>query len=253
MQTNVSIAVLIPAIALWAAPVLATTVRAPFVGCPANGQVGPLAPPAGKARIIHVEGPLPGPIAYYKGAQGDGVFAPAGWHCDVSYGSAGAWLVVTPHRISYLTDRPFSFAPPIIEMSTLDGETSGRFIVAQLGLMLFPKRTKKYIDQIERETGLTPAQVLTQTKLGIGSADKLTYLSKQAVQFVTPANKKGLGTEGAVKVAKAPIQGIVVLYEYQGDPIGMTVLRTSLGVADQRWVSALLKINALCMRLPNGC
>lgn len=90
MQIKASKAVLIAAIALWVVPAFAATVRAPFVGCPADGQVGPLAPPTGKARLVHTESVLPGPIAYYKGAQGYGVFAPAGWNCRVSYGSVGA-------------------------------------------------------------------------------------------------------------------------------------------------------------------
>lgn len=251
MQTKASRTVLIAAIALWLSPAFAASVHAPFVRCPADSVFSPVAPPTGKVHIIHTESSLPGPIAYYKGVQGLGVLAPSGWHCRESYGSAGAWLVVTPHRI--LPNHTFSFAPPVIEMSTIDGETSGRFIVAQLGSMLFPKLTKKYVFQIEHEGVLRPAQVKAEIERRKYPTDSLTYLSKRAVEFETPANERGLGTEGAAIVANAPIQGIVVLYDNDGSPIGMSVLRTSLGTENQRWASAILKLNLPCMRSANGC
>lgn len=138
-------------------------------------------------------------------------------------------------------------------MAAIDGDTGGRFEVAQLGSMLFPELTKEYVHQIEDEGILSPTEVKAEIERKKYPTDSLTYLSKHAVVFVTPADKKGLGTEGAAKVAKAPIQGIVVLYEYQEDPIGMAVLQTSLGVKDQRWASPLLKLNLSCMKSVNGC
>lgn len=251
MQINTARNIVLAVMALWAAAAFAGPARISFVGCPANGQVGPLPPPTGKSRTVLLRSPVPGPIAYYEGAQGYGVYAPAGWHCRVSYGSAGAWLVVTPQHIP--TGKTFSFDPPIVEMATIDGGTSGRFLVAQIGYMLFPSLTKKYINQIENEVGFSPAETRAEIEKSKYPTDSLTYLSKSVVEFVTPANKTGLGTEGAAKIANAPIQGVVVLYECQETPTGMSILRTSLGAKNQRWVNVLMTLNISRMNSESGC
>src|SRR5256885_14907511 len=71
----------------------------PFVGCPADGQSGPIEPPKGQPKVVSL-GELPaGAIAYYKGGQAPGGFAPAGWHCRGWYGSSGSTVLLTPTAI----------------------------------------------------------------------------------------------------------------------------------------------------------
>ena len=251
MKRMFSTRFLVIAISLWTVPAFAASVHAKFVGCPADGQTGPVTPPAGKARTIKTKVSPPGPIAYYKGVQGYGVYAPAGWNCKLTYGSAGASLVVTPHAIS--PNFGHSYAAPIVEMSIVDGETSGRFEVARLGYMLFRSLTKDYVSQIENEGVLPPAQVKSNIEKKKYPNDSLTYLGKQAVRFKTPANTRGLGTGGAVKVSDAPIHGLVVLYECGGKPEAMSLLRLSLGKESQRWISTLLELNSPYIRSIDAC
>jgi hypothetical protein len=181
MQSDIIKKLIIAAIAFFSATAFAANVQVPFVGCPADGQVGPLAPPVGKARIIRIEDSLPGLIAYYKGAQGYGVFAPAGWHCRETYGSSGAQLVVAPHK--FLTADTISYPPPLIEMSTLDGQTSGRFMVAELGSMLFQSLTKQYVSDIEREGVLPLAESRADLERKKYPTDKLTYYKQHGSEI----------------------------------------------------------------------
>src|SRR2546426_2697247 len=65
----------------------------PFVGCSADGQSGPIEPPKGQPKVVSLGEHPAGAIAYYKGEQAPGVFAPAGWHCRVWYGSSGSSIL----------------------------------------------------------------------------------------------------------------------------------------------------------------
>ena len=71
----------------------------PFVGCTADGQVGPIAAPR--------DGPVPAvppeaaaDLAYYR-SEHLGVLAPRGWHCLETYGSNGANLFVSPDPLTF--------------------------------------------------------------------------------------------------------------------------------------------------------
>src|SRR5437879_1630937 len=71
----------------------------PFVGCPADGQQGYIAPPKGQPKVVGRHDVPLEVIAYYKGDDAPGVFAPSGWHCRVWYGSSGRTVLVTPTPI----------------------------------------------------------------------------------------------------------------------------------------------------------
>src|SRR5205814_5599128 len=53
-------------------------VSVPFVGCPSDGQIGPIDPPKAAFKIVPEKGRVTPQIAYYKGAEGSGVYAPKG-------------------------------------------------------------------------------------------------------------------------------------------------------------------------------
>ncbi len=212
-------------------------VKVPFVGCPSDGQLGPQPPSTGTAQTIHISFKLPGPIAYY-----DGVFAPAGWHCLVLAGSSGVTTIVSARPIPKYKVLPDPLDAPVVEISSLSGETSGRFGVARLGFMLFPDLTKEFVKGVEDE-GIEPKADIEVPK---SPTDTLTSLNKTLIQFVTPASMEGLGTEGYVKVAQAPITGLVSLGDDDGIT-GVSVLRISMGTKDDVWTNVLLMLNTPCL------
>ena len=68
---------------------LAVGLTVPFVGCPSDGQAGPVATPTGGPVRVSLPARVAAELAYYKGGQGTGVLAPRGWQCFESYGSSG--------------------------------------------------------------------------------------------------------------------------------------------------------------------
>jgi len=50
----------------------------PFVGCPSDGQLGPLAPPKGNPQYLNVPLKIAAELAYYKAENSPGVLAPRG-------------------------------------------------------------------------------------------------------------------------------------------------------------------------------
>lgn len=218
----------------------------PSVGCPANGQEGPLAPPSVNAQVIHPTTALPGSVAYYKGAQGVGVFAPAGWHCLVVYGSNGATTMVTPKPFPSSLPNLGSLSAPAITLSVIDGGTSGRFDVASYGSMLFPDLSRDFVKQVEAE-GIVSKKDIERPKY---PDDELKYLSESLVEFKTPANKNGLGTQGYIRMGNTPVSGLVD-YDVTGD-VGVSVLRISMGVDGSKWVQALIELNTPCVK-NDGC
>lgn len=249
MQTKL-IAYLVVAIAAFGVTIAHADdeVKVPFIGCPSDGQTGPLGPPTGTARTVHLSAKLPGAIAFYQGEGGAGVFAPAGWHCLALYGSSGEAIIVSANAL------PKSGVPsgnsidaPVIEYSALSGETSGRFGVAIYGHMLFPDLTKDFVQGVEDE-GIESKSDIEEARY---PKDKLTFLNKTLVQFETPANTKGLGTEGYVNVSQASITGLVALDDGD-DGMGISILRVSMGAKDDVWTPILLKLNTPCLT-GNGC
>ncbi len=177
-------------------------VQVPFVGCPSDGQQGPLEPPpAGKPP------PLPqataGRLAWYKGND-LGVLAPRGWNCIELYGSSGSALLVTPER--HDADGLFGgpgFDGPFVIVSVAFGSTSGRFTIASIAGPLFPVAAP-FVNDVLHEPD-------TDTKLVSVAHDKLTRRSDTRVDFVTPPDKDGLGTDGWARKSALPIYGTVIL------------------------------------------
>jgi hypothetical protein len=211
-------------------------VKVPFVGCPSDGQLGLQPPSIGTAQTIHISFRLPGQIAFY-----DGVFAPVGWHCLVLSGSAGVTTIVSAKPIPKSMPMD-SFDSPVIELSSYSGDTSGRFDVARLAWMLFPNLTRDYVKEVEDE-GIVPKSNIEVPKY---QTDHLTYLNKKLVAFETPANMRGLGTDGRVKVGLTPITGLVALSDGD-DGMGISILRISLGTKDDVWNRVLVMLNTPCM------
>ena len=181
----------------------------PFVGCPSDGQAGPVKAPAGQNKPVTLPAGDAQRLAYYKAEYSAGVLAPRGWHCFSTYGSNGADLFVSPDAIDskalFSTDWK-GFSGQAIQVSVSSGGTSGRFQVAKIIARVFPEY-KAFAENVVAE-GIEPA---SDFPFGPYPKDKLTYRSKSVVEFETPANTQGLGTRSRLQANASPIDGVAIL------------------------------------------
>jgi hypothetical protein len=204
-----------PALHSQAPPQKESLPRVPFVGCKSDGQEGALDAPTGSNQPVNVSAEQAQQLAYYKAEYGQGVLAPRGWNCFATYGSNGSNLYVSPQAIdvkNILTDRWKGFSGSAVQLTIEDGGTSGRFGIARAIARVFPAHVD-FAQKIIKE-GIQPASSFPS---GPFPADKLTYKSKEIVEFETPANTDGLGTESALKKNADPIIGVLVLSNLSAD------------------------------------
>jgi hypothetical protein len=101
-------------------------------------------------------------------------------------------------------------AGPGIQLTVEDGETSGRFGVAQAIVQLFPVHMQFVTNLIagEKEIGGGVPEFHKQ----LFPSDTLHYLSDELVEFATPANLAGIGTDTSwLKPAADPVYGMMYL------------------------------------------
>jgi hypothetical protein len=183
--------------------------QVPFVGCASDGQTGPLAAPTGESKKFAVSAAAAQRLAYYKAQYGPSVLAPRGWHCFSTYGSNGGSLSVSPDPIDskmLFSDAWKGFAGQVIEISVSSGGTSGRFEVAKVIARVFPAY-KKFAQNVIAE-GLEPA---SDFPFGPYPSDKLTDRGTNIVEFETPANTQGLGTDSRLQANASPIDGVAII------------------------------------------
>jgi hypothetical protein len=107
-----------------------------------------------------------------------------------------------------------------IQLSESNGDTSGRFEVAQIIARVFPAHLA-FVNRVIAE-GVEPA---TSFPRGPYPTDKLTYKSKEAVEYVTPPNTEGLGTKSFLVRNANPIAGVALL---TGEELNLTHLSVRL-------------------------
>jgi hypothetical protein len=149
-------------------------------------------------------------LAYYKAEDGAGVLAPRGWYCFETYGSSGGSLFVSPQPINandLFSDSWKGFMGPVIQISGLDGGTSGRFSVARTMARVFPAH-RAFVQKVIAE-GIEPA---SNFPIGPHPNDKLTYKNKEMVEYETPGHMDGLGTDSRLQKNKDPIRGAAILF-----------------------------------------
>jgi hypothetical protein len=190
-------------------PTQKAVVTVPFVGCAADGQAGPQDAPTGKPKVVAIPAAVAQRLAYYKAEYGVGVLAPRGWHCFSTYGSNGGSLFASPDPID--PKAPFSenwkgFSGPAIQVSESSGGTSGRFEVAKIIARVFPAY-KSFAQDVIAE-GIEPA---SNFPFGPYPNDKLTYHGKDVVEFETPPNTEGLGTDSRLQMNASPIEGVAII------------------------------------------
>jgi hypothetical protein len=184
--------------------------RLPFVFRLSDGQVGPLKAPVGKSLVVPISAEMARRLAYYKAEDGDGVLAPRGWHCFGTYGSNGASLYVSHEPIRsdevIFAKHQRGFTGPVVQLSTSNGDTSGRFNVARIMARVFPAHRDFVRNVIEEK--IEPASAFPS---GPYPKDKVTYKGSEAVDYETPADAIGLGTQSLLQKNGDPIRGVALL------------------------------------------
>jgi hypothetical protein len=194
----------------------AAPVTVPFVGCPSDGQTDAIPAPEGKPVAVNLPPAVAARLAFYKADIDSGVLAPRGWHCANLYGSNGWFTVIAQEPVTpadLLADKPVK--APAIQVSISDGETSGRFKVAQLVARFFPKY-RSFTDKVIAE-GLEKAD---DFPAGPYKDDKLIVRSPDRVEYITPAGKNGLGTASRLVPCRLPIHAVAALEGADDDGIG---------------------------------
>lgn len=195
----------------------------PFVGCKSDGQVGPQDAPIGKPKAVAISPLLAQRLAYYKASGGEGVLGPRGWYCFGTYGSSGSNLYVTPMPLKsadLFSNSWKGISAHGIQINVSNGDTSGRFEVAQIIARVFPAHSA-FVKRVIAE-GVEPA---ASFPYGPYPADKLTYRNKETVEYVTPPNTEGLGTKSFLIKDANPIDGVALL---TGDELSLTQLSVRL-------------------------
>jgi len=200
------------AIALFPSTFVRVQSAVPFQGCKGDGQVGPLPAPAIPDKTIRLDSNVAQRMTYYKAESGPGVLAPRGWNCVGSLGSAGSTLIVAP-SIEKLTG-------PAIIVRSINGETSGRFDVAQVMARLFPSH-RSFVQSVIDEGVLRASDFPS----GPYPADRLLRRSDKIVEYETPARSEGLGTFTGLPQNGDPIRGVTILNE---QPVGVFLLALRL-------------------------
>lgn len=128
--------------------------KVPFVGCPGDGQVGPIKPPKTIPMSFDLPPSAAKQLAYYRANGGYGVLGPRGWHCFELYGSGGSVLFITPRRFPPEQWLSATFDGPGIEVDVPDSVSgSGGSVVAMRLLRYF---SKSHPELIERQRELYP-------------------------------------------------------------------------------------------------
>jgi len=219
----------------------------PFVGCPADGQVGPAEPPQGPRKVAVGESAIVSQLAFYKGEYSPGVFAPRGWRCKVWYGSSGSILLVAPDSTVIASFQP-RLHGPAVELQVSVGGTSGRFTVAAYGSRLFPSVLANFINAVRSESLSADSEFAPKRF----SLDSVRSLTKHLASFTTPATSRGLGTGGFLEPSENPIRGLAVLTDDPSEP-DLSVLRVRLRSTDPRLQAAILQLNRACLQRTGGC
>jgi hypothetical protein len=220
----------------------------PVLGCPANEQPGPARLQTGESMPVAPEQPPAGELAYYRAEHSPGVYAPKGWSCRVWHGSNGSVLVVTPKRI----EPPYFPLPvitgPAVMIQTSDAASSGRFRVAIVAAQLFPLTGSDFITRVRQEHVISDALFNIEPH----PADQLRYLSDRFVEYVTPADHTGLGTDGLFEVSNLPVRGLTIL-NLDADVNSLIEFRLRLPAALNSLAEAIVQLETTCVQLPRGC
>jgi hypothetical protein len=184
----------------------ATMIPVPFVGCKSDGQVGPIEAPKARLVSIPVSHGIADKLAVYEAARGFDVIAPRGWNCFEIYGSSGSTLLVSeqPFDTDERGYKEMRADGSALVATFRDGETSGRFAVAEIVARVFPA-FRSYAENVAKDDDQPPFHV------GPWPADVLRRIGQNMVEYRTSGSNDGLGTWSELKKNADPIDGVAIL------------------------------------------
>jgi len=190
--------------------------------------------------VVHIPREAAQQLAFYKAEQGFGVLAPRGWYCFATYGSNGGSLFVSPQPIdgnTLFSDTWKGFTGPVIQLSGEEGDTSGRFGVARIIARVFPSH-RAFVHKVISD-GFGSANDFPS---GPYPKDKLLYKSKELVEYQTPPQTEGLGTQSRLLKNADPIRGAAILVglKEEGEP-SLLLLASRLPSEMTNFTSAIIQ------------
>jgi hypothetical protein len=220
----------------------------PVVGCPANSETGPAKSQTGQAMTVPLNQDIAAQVAYYGAEDTPGVYAPRGWSCRAWNGSNGSMLVVTPKRLAPPYFPLPIVAGPAVMIQSSDAGTSGRFHVAIVAAQLFSLVGSEFITRVRQE------RLIADSSFDVAPYpdDQLRYLSDRFVEYTTPANRTGLGTEGMFELSDMPVRGLTIL-NLEVEVNSLTEVRVRLPGSLNAVTEAILQLEVTCVQLPKGC
>jgi hypothetical protein len=211
----------------------------PVIGCPSDGQMGPIAPPANSTAPLDADAKIAQQLAYYQAAESPRVLAPRGWNCFGTYGSSGEELIVAPARIESSQLSAIRVTGPGISMTHSLGGTSGRFDVAKYAARFFPTRAHDFVSNLERETKQLDLPELD--KLPSFDTDTYRQVSPTLVRFETPGARDGVGTRGTLVKSADSVSGAIALTGDDDEP-DLSILRVRLAPEQRALTETILQL-----------
>jgi hypothetical protein len=172
---------------------LAVAAEVPFVGCPGNGQLGPVEAETGKPVTVALRADVARRLALYSYRE-VAVLAPRGWACEGRNGSGGTTLLVSPG------------GGVGVEAYLHSGGASGRMAIAEIVARVFPAHRK-----LARDVEALFPEFAKRWAWRPYPADRLTYLSDRSLRYRTPGTAEGLGTQGSLGKGAGDVAGYVAL------------------------------------------
>jgi hypothetical protein len=195
-----------------------------------------------------VKEPLTRQLAYFQAENSPGVYAPRNWSCRAWFGSSGSTLLVTPRRI----EPPYfplpSIPGPAITIQTWDSASPGRFHIALVAAQLFPLLGDEIITRVRQEHLISEASFDRESR----PDDQISYPTDRLVQYSTPAQRTGLGTDGLLQMSTLPIRGLAALNP-QSEVNALTEVRVRLPADQQAVQEAIMQLETACLQLKQGC
>jgi len=195
-----------------------TEVSVPSVGCISDGPSDAREAPKGTNTSVPITINAAQLLASYRSPEGLSVLAPRGWYCLGLYSGGGDTLYVGPQPIDESMIGRSGFTGPMIEISHTFGPNSRRFDVARIIARVFPAYKSSAYKLLEGFDSAT-----NSLAFGPYPQDALTYNSNRVVEYKTPAQTEGLGTQSWLKMNGRPIEGVAMLVGQTPDLLVLAV------------------------------
>jgi hypothetical protein len=135
-----------------------------------------------------------------------------------------------------------------VTIDTSDAGTSGRFHVAIVAAQLFPLVGSEFITRVREEHLISDSSFDVKPY----ADDQLRYLSDRFVEYTTPPNRTGLGTDGLLELSDLPVRGLTLL-NLATEVNTLTEVRVRLPAGPNSVADSIVQLETACVQLPRGC